>query len=416
MNMEDSLKSVVFADEEEKLAQTLANKIFCDAINSKATDVHIEPKQLDTVVRYRIDGFMKEISRHSHASMGSVMKVIKKMACLDIENVEIPQDGKILVSFGKFDDNSKRFDLRVSTFPTHFGEKIVLRLLNARNLEFYKSGFEKLDFSEEQAEIIKGMLKKPYGLVVFSGPSGSGKTTTCYTSLAFIVEETKGSCNIYSFETPVEVIIDGVIQTTVDPEGQFNYSRALKSVLRQDPDIVFCAEIPDPTTGPPLMELALTGHLVLTQVDASDVSHAIKRLIDKGVEPYLMNSCVEGVISQRLARRICPDCKTKGENKIEVIEKLVDNAEELEKLRFTYRGTGCEKCHNTGYRGRTAIYEILPRDERLSEIIGANPPVEVFRKELKKLGYPSLRDNGLNKAIEGITTIEEVLRATVTDY
>lgn len=400
-------------DEEEKITYELWKKIMIDAVTERASDIHLEPYRSDSAIRLRVDGTLREISRQSNDVLKALVRIIKKMGNLNPDIEALPQDGKIIFKTDKVDGKEKAFDFRISTFPTVFGEKIVLRILDPGRVEFaLKEGLSYIGFSEDNLKLMESILSKPYGLVIFSGPAGSGKTTTAYSALAHLVRKTGGMCNIISLEEPVEYVLEGVNQTRVDSDGEFNYLSAMRSMMRQDPDIVFVAEVPDFPSAQMLLQAALTGHLILTQVNSSDAAQAIYSFFEMGVEPYLISMILEGVISQRLARMICPKCKKEIPARKELIERIRDDIDNPDDITHFYRGEGCEYCKGSGYRGRTGIYQVIPRNDKLIDFLTKKPNPTEIRDEMDRLGIPSLRKMAIRKAVEGIITLEEALRCT----
>jgi len=335
------------------------------------------------------------------------------MANLNPDVEHIPQDGKILIKTDKIEDKEKTFDIRLCTFPTVFGEKLVMRILDQANVEYaLKGGLSYVGFEGDDLKKMESILSRAYGLIIFAGPGGSGKTTSAYASLAHLVRKCKGACNILSLEHPVEYILDGINQTQVNPDGEFTYSRALRSAMRQDPDIIFVSDIPDQATAQMVTQAALTGHLILTQLPASDAAHAIHLFIEKGVEPYLVSMILEGVVAQRLARKICPECKEEIPVNLNLLNRLKDSVDDFGQITHFYKGKSCNQCRGSGYRGRTAIYQVISRDEQLLEFITRKPTPQELREEIQRLGYPSLKKAAVQKAIEGVITLEEALRVT----
>lgn len=400
-------------DEEEKLAFDLLEKVMLDAASERASDIHLEPFRDDSVIRFRVDGVMTEISRHGPNVIKSLIRVAKKISSLNPDVEEIPQEGKIVIDFDRPDGEARTFDFRLSTMPTIFGEKMVFRVLDPSSARrILKGELPAVGLDSEEIKAMEAILAKPCGLVIYSGPSGSGKTTTVYASLAHLANRTRGRCSIMSLEEPVECAIDGVIQTQVNRDGEFNYLRALKAAMRQDPDIVFVADIPDLPAAQMVLQAALTGHLILTQVAAGDAAQAVHNFFKMGVEPYLISMILEGITSQRLVRTICPGCKKKIPAKKEIIHRFREDIDNPEEVTYLYKGEGCPQCRNSGYRGRTAIYQIIPRNEKLVDLMARQPSLAEMRKEMDLLGYPSLRKAAIRKAIEGVTTMEEALRST----
>lgn len=399
------------ADEGEKLSLDLVNKILVDAALERASDVHLEPMRNDAVIRYRVDGSLREITRHSGESLHSIIRVIKKLANLNPDVEQVPQDGRILIKSEQLGD--KLLDFRISTFPTIFGEKLVLRILDPKNVEHtLKEGLPFIGFTGKNLEMIEAMLSKAYGLIIFSGPAGSGKTTTAYAALSHLVRKCNGICNIVSLENPVEYILDGVIQTQVNQEGEFNFANAMRSMMRQDPDIIFLGDVPDQPAAQMVVQAVLTGHLVLIQMSAQDTAHTIYNFIEMGVEPYLVSMILEGVVTQMLARKICSQCKEEIPASKDLLNRLSDCIDDIDSISHFYRGKGCESCKGTGYRGRTALYQVIPRNQELLDFITKKPGLPEIRQKMVDLGFISLKKAAITKALEGEITMEEAIRVT----
>ncbi|MCE1245835.1 MAG: GspE/PulE family protein [Firmicutes bacterium] len=399
------------ADEEEKLAYELWTRIALDAITERSSDIHFEPFRFESHIRYRVDGVLQVISRQTNDSLQALLRVIKKSAGMNPDGSDIPQTGKILFSSDKTGGGEKTWDIRLSTFPTIFGEKLVCRVLDpGSGASVLKGDLSLLGLEGRDLELITGIINKPYGMVAFCGPTGSGKTSTVYAALSLLAKQTENRCHIVTLEEPVEFTIDGVVQSNVDSEGDFNYYRALKALMRQDPDIIFLAGVPDRDTASMALQAALTGHLIMLQLNSSDTAYAIHSMFEMGMEPYLVSMCIEGIISQRLFRKICPDCKQKVSISREVIDRIREDVENPDSVTHVWRGAGCEKCRGTGYRGRMAVYEILPGTVEIREFIAKKPGLAEMREKFKSLGYPTLRKAAIKKALNGETTLEEAIR------
>ena len=398
-------------DEEEKLSFELVSKIMLDAALERASDIHLEPAKNESVIRYRIDGVMQEITRQKSEVHQAMIRIIKKMAKLNPDLEDLPQDGRVIAKTEQFGEKVKTLDYRISTIPTIYGEKVVFRILDPKNVEHTLSeGLPYIGFSGKNLEQLEKILSKAYGLVIFAGPPGSGKTTTVYASLAHLVRKCKGKCNLVSLENPVEYVLEGVIQTQLNFDKMFNYENGLKAVMRQDPDIIFVSDIPDLGTANMVMQSALTGHLVLTQMAASDAAHAIYNFIEMGVEPYLVSMILEGIIAQRLARRICPKCREKVSVNKALLSRIKDCIDDIDKVEHFYRGKGCEHCKGTGYRGRTALYQLIPRNQGFLDFLTAKPKLKEIQDKIIELGYPTLNKAAIKKALEGVITLEEAFR------
>jgi type IV pilus assembly protein PilB len=376
------------------------NLVLGQAIRDKASDVHFEPFEKEFKIRYRIDGVLYEMSPPSHTLALSITSRLKVLANLNIAERRLPQDGRIRLTF-----EGKAIDLRVSTLPTQFGESVVLRVLDqsAVGLELTQLGMPD--------EILRGVektVRRPNGIFIVTGPTGSGKTTTLYSALRAI---STPDLKVLTAEDPVEYEIDGIMQTPVLPAVGLTFAAALRSFLRQDPDVIMVGEIRDLETAQIAIQASLTGHLVLSTLHTNDAAGAVTRLVDMGVEPYLIASTVEAVLAQRLVRRVCPDCRRSYEPDEKQIEELALDAEKLRGRQF-YCGAGCNRCSGTGYRGRTGIYEWLPMSETVRAGILENSSSLVLRQRAITEGMTPLREAGWRALLEGVTTFEEVLRCT----
>ncbi len=382
----------------------LCNAILLSAIKRGASDIHIEPYEKKFRVRFRVDGILHEEMTPPIRMKNAMTSRLKIMSNLDIAERRLPQDGRIKLKIGK----NKEMDFRVSVLPGLFGEKIVLRLLDKSNLQLdmTKLGFETGPLSE-----FKHAISQPYGMVLVTGPTGSGKTTTLYSALS---ELNQVGTNISTAEDPVEFNLEGVNQVQMHEEIGLNFAATLRSLLRQDPDIIMVGEIRDFETAEIAVKAALTGHLVLSTLHTNDAPSTISRLLNMGVEPFLVTASVNVVVAQRLARRICNDCKEPGEKNEDALEKLGMTSEQIA-MATPMKGRGCASCGSTGYKGRVALYEVMPFVEELKELCLQGASSAEIKAEMISLGYPSLRMAGINKLIEGVTTVEEVLRSTVDD-
>ncbi len=378
----------------------LVNSIIERAVDERASDIHIEPREDDLYVRMRIDGMMREILTVPKDLQNSVISRIKVVSGLDISERRVPQDGRFNVHA-----RGKDIDLRVSTLPTVYGEKIVARLLDKSDGRVTK---EKVGLTGRDEEIFDRMMQWHSGVLLLVGPTGSGKTTTMY---AMINELNKPEVNLVTLEDPVEYNVDGVNQVQINEKTGMTFAAGLRAILRQDPDIVAVGEIRDGETAEIAMRAAITGRLVLSTIHTNDAVGTIERLYDIGVEPYLTASALRGIISQRLVRRVCPNCKQEYE----------PTADELDDLRLPkkpgmkfYRGAGCPECFNTGYRGRAAIFEMLPMSTAVRELISEKAKRSDIEEKLKssQTGFVSMRENALRMMLEGVTTAEEVMRVT----
>ncbi len=379
----------------------LVNRILTDAIMKDASDIHIEPYEKSVRVRYRIDGVLYEIMQLPLKIRNAVVSRIKIMSQLDIAERRLPQDGRFMVRFG-----NREIDFRVSVIPVQYGEKVVLRLLDKGRVRYE---LESLGLEEDQIEVLERAINKPYGMILVTGPTGSGKSTTLYSILS---ELNKPTVNICTAEDPIEISLPGVNQVQVHEEIGLTFASCLRAFLRQDPDIIMVGEIRDVETAEIAIRAALTGHLVLSTLHTNDAPSSMTRLLDMGIEPFLVSSSVILVVAQRLVRTLCPHCKEPMEVQPEVMLELGLKEEDLKDGFRFYRAKGCPKCDNRGYRGRTAIFEIMEVDDQIRELVLRRAPsTEIKRVALLK-GMRTLRESGLLKAKKGLTTVEEVLRVT----
>jgi type IV pilus assembly protein PilB len=399
VNMADLEKAV-----EEAPVVKLVNLILSDAIKKNASDIHIEPYDKSFRVRYRIDGILYEEMKPPVKLKNAITSRLKIMASLDIAERRLPQDGRIKLKISR----DKDMDFRVSVLPTLFGEKIVLRLLDKSNLQL---DMTKLGFEEKPLSEFKEAIHKPYGMVLVTGPTGSGKTTTLYSALA---ELNTHETNISTAEDPVEINLQGINQVQMHEEIGLNFAAALRSFLRQDPDIIMVGEIRDFETAEIGVKAALTGHLVLSTLHTNDAPSTINRLLNMGIEPFLVASSTNLILAQRLARRLCPNCREPMEVPAQALIDIGVPPDEVG--TFTcYRGTGCANCADTGYRGRIALYEVMPLTDELRELI-LNGASSMELKELAvRQGMKTLRMSGITKLKEGTTSVEEVVRTSIKD-
>ena len=382
----------------------LVNAILTSAVKRRASDIHLEPFEKMFRVRYRVDGVLEEIMKPPLKLKNAITSRIKVMAQLDIAERRLPQDGRIKLKFGPGQD----MDFRVSVLPTIFGEKIVLRLLDKSNLQL---DMTKLGFEENALKDFKDSIYKPFGMVLVTGPTGSGKTTTLYSALS---ELNKITQNISTAEDPVEYNLVGINQVQIHEDIGLNFANALRSFLRQDPDIIMVGEIRDFETAEIAIKTALTGHLVLSTLHTNDAPSTINRLLNMGVEPFLVASSVNLVLAQRLARLICAACREPVEIHPQALIELGVTREEAA-TSTCFRGAGCPQCGGTGYRGRVALYEVMPVSEELRELVLNGASATDVKKTAIALGMMTLRQSGLLKLRQGQTTIEEVIRVTMAD-
>ena len=381
----------------------LVNLVLLQAIKDKASDVHFEPFENEFKMRYRIDGVLYEMMPPPSHIAPAISSRVKVMANLDIAERRLPQDGRIELNV-----NNQPIDLRVSVLPTMFGESVVMRVLDRGNVQL---DLDKLGMREDDLQTFRQVIHKPNGIVIVTGPTGSGKTTTLYSALR---ELNDVSSKLITAEDPVEYDIDGVIQCQIKSDIELTFGRILRSMLRQDPDIILVGEIRDKETAEIAVQASLTGHLVFSTLHTNDAPSSIARLLDLGLEPFLVTATLEGVIAQRLVRKLCVHCKTEFTPTLEQLMELELRPDDV-KGRVFYYGKGCEFCNNTGYRGRQGLYEIMLFDDDLRDMIIQHASTQVLRAESKKRGMRSLRQAGLMAIYDGITTIEEVVRETIME-
>jgi type IV pilus assembly protein PilB len=381
----------------------LINLVLLQAIKDKASDIHFEPFEDEFKMRYRIDGILYEMMPPPAHIAAAISSRIKVMANLDIAERRMPQDGRIELNV-----NNQPIDLRVSVLPTMFGESVVMRVLDRSNVQL---DLDKIGLREDDLSVVRQLIHKPNGVVVVTGPTGSGKTTTLYSALR---ELNDPSSKLITAEDPVEYDIDGIIQCQIKPDIELTFARILRSMLRQDPDIVLVGEIRDHETAKIAVEASLTGHLVFSTLHTNDAPSSIARMLDLGLEAFLITASLEGVIAQRLVRKICNNCKTEYTPAEEQLMELELRSEDVVGKIFYY-GKGCDQCNNTGYRGRLGIYEIMTLDDDVRDMIIKQASTQLLRVEAKKRGMRTLRHSGLMAIYDGITTIEEVVRETITE-
>ena len=381
-------------------AARLFDLVMTQAIRDRASDIHIEPDEKSLRIRFRIDGFLYEfltLPKTIHPPLTSRIKVLAEM---DIAETRLPQDGNFNVRLER-----RNIEIRVSTFPTIYGENVVLRLLD-QTTSLMK--LEDLGFSERMLERFKQLLQRPHGMILVTGPTGSGKTTTLYASLNLINSPEK---NIITIEDPVEYRLPLIRQTQIIPKAGITFATGLRSILRQDPDVIMVGEIRDRETADVALQAALTGHLVLSTLHTNDAPEAITRLLDIGVEPYLIASSLLGVLAQRLVRKICSGCKTSYLIDASKINPWDGKGFERKASLTLYRGKGCKSCKQSGYWGRVGLYELLEMSEELRQLITERAPIPALRKVAREtFGMTTLREDGLKKVLEGTTTLEEVNR------
>lgn len=408
-NMEESSRTIISEIEEtaDLLDDTsdsqiikLVNHIISQSIKARASDIHIEPYQDSFKVRYRVDGILLDLLTPPKWIQASLISRIKIMAKLDIAEKRLPQDGRIDVRIGEND-----IDIRVSTVPTIFGERVVLRLLS-------KSGdlltLSEFGLGDEKLSIIDTLIREPNGIILVTGPTGSGKTTTLYAILTAI---NSPQVNIITVEDPIEYQLNGVGQIQVNRKIGLTFAKGLRSIVRQDPDVILVGEIRDGETADIAVQSALTGHLVFSTLHTNDSASAVTRLVDIGLEPFLLSSALNAIVAQRLVRRLCEDCKQEytPDKNLLLLAGLTE--EQCNDTTF-YKAGGCEKCINTGYRGRMAIMEIMVLDEHIKSLVLQTSDSNVIKAEAVKRGMKTLRKDGISRILSGITTVEEVLRVT----
>ena len=395
----DSLKEAADSNPVRKLV----NLVLLQAIRDKASDVHFEPFEDEFKIRYRIDGVLYDMMPPPAHIGPAISSRVKVMANLDIAERRLPQDGRIELSV-----NNQPIDLRVSVLPTMFGESVVMRVLDRSNVQL---DLDKIGLRDDDLILCRTLIGRPNGIIICTGPTGSGKTTTLYSALR---ELNDPSSKLITAEDPVEYDIDGIIQCQVRADIEMTFARILRSMLRQDPDIILVGEIRDKETAQIAVQASLTGHLVFTTLHTTDAPSSVARLLDLGLEPFLVTATVEAIIAQRLVRRVCPQCKTEYAPAEEQLMELELRPEDVLGKKFYY-GKGCDNCNNTGYRGRMGIYEIMVLDDDMRDLIVAHASTQVLRAEARKRGMRALRHSGLLAVYDGITTIEEVVRETITE-
>ena len=379
----------------------LVNLMLSQAVKDRASDIHIEPSQTKLKIRYRVDGILYDMLSPPKHIQSSLISRVKIMASMNIAEKRLPQDGRIEIKIG-----DKNIDIRVSTIPTAFGERVVLRLLDKTTILLRVSD---LGMKKENLKVFDRLIRSAYGIILVTGPTGSGKTTTLYAALTSI---NKTDVNIITIEDPVEYQIEGIGQIQVNPKIDLTFAKGLRSIVRQDPDVILVGEIRDMETAEIAIQSALTGHLVFSTLHTNDSASAVTRLIDMGLEPFLVTSSVIGILAQRLVRQICPDCK----------EPYTPDEESLQSIGITpemaagkqvYRGTGCSTCIQTGYKGRTGIFELMLMDDRIKNLILKTSDANAIKRmAVREGGMITLRQDGAKRVLDGTTTIEEVFRVT----
>jgi len=397
-------------DLEEELAMAndnrvkrLLNLVLLQAIKDRASDIHFEPFEDEFKMRYRIDGVLYEMVPPPKHLANPIVSRIKVMSNLDIAERRLPQDGRIELVV-----NNAPVDLRIAVLPTMFGESVVMRVLDRSNVQL---DLDKVGMRSDDLETFRQLAHKPNGIVIVTGPTGSGKTTTLYAALS---ELNTIDTKLLTVEDPVEYDIDGLVQVQVNTGVGLTFAAALRSFLRQDPDIILVGETRDLETAQIAVQASLTGHLVFTTLHTNDAPSSIARLLDLGLEPFLVTATIEGIVAQRLVRKVCPRCKEAFSPTEEQLMQLSLTPDDIEGRVF-YRGTGCDYCNQSGYKGRMAIYEIMVLDDDLRELIMQNASTQILRAEARKRGMRTLRQSGLLAIYDGLTTIDEVIRETLVE-
>jgi type II secretory ATPase GspE/PulE/Tfp pilus assembly ATPase PilB-like protein len=390
-DIKDALKKVSIS--------SLLDILLTGSVKLGASDIHIEPGDKGTIIRYRIDGVLHPILSIDNKTASSIVSRIKLMSKMKLDLNKLPQDGKFFIDRG-----SRKIDIRVSTLPDVYGESVVLRLLD-KDMGIIK--LSDLGFNKEQEDTIRKAYNRTHGLIFVTGPTGSGKTTTLY---AVLDELNKPGVKIITLEDPVEYDLPGVVQSQIDAEKNYTFASGLRSILRQDPDIILIGEIRDAETGEMATQASLTGHLVLTTLHTNDAPSSLHRLLDLGIRPFMIVDSINLIMAQRLVRKICEDCREEYVPEKILIDEIKKVLGESIKITKLYRGKGCDKCHHSGFNGRIAIYEMLEPSEKIKSLMLRGATLEEIEEEAKASGMKNLEYDGLEKALRGITTPEEVWR------
>jgi len=390
------------ADVDDTPVVRYVNKLLVDAINKGASDIHIEPYEKFMRVRYRIDGVLQEVAKPPLAMAHRLIARVKVMSRMDISERRVPQDGRIKMKLSR----SRAIDFRVNTCPTLFGEKVVLRILDPSSAQM---GIDQLGYEEKQKDLYVEALSKPYGMILVTGPTGSGKTVSLYTGLNILNTADR---NISTAEDPAEINLAGINQVNVNNKVGLTFAEALRSFLRQDPDVIMVGEIRDLETAEIAIKAAQTGHLVLSTLHTNDAPQTLSRLMNMGVPPFNIATSVSLIIAQRLGRRLCTSCKTLDDIPQEALAKEGFRKDELEKLRI-YKPVGCDQCNNSGYKGRVGIYQVMPVTDAIGRIIMEGGNSMDIAQQAAKDGVNDLRESALNKVREGVMSLEEANRVTV---
>ncbi|RME87857.1 MAG: type II secretion system protein GspE [Candidatus Hydrogenedentota bacterium] len=398
-DLEDLRDSMDLANEAPIIR--MVNMILTNAVSQRASDIHIEPQEKELSVRYRVDGILHKVLTPPKGIQNGIISRIKIMADLNIAENRLPQDGRIKIRFG-----GKDIDIRVSTLPTQYGERVVMRLLNKTDTKYE---LENIGFEKEVYDTYTKLLDLPNGIILITGPTGSGKTSTLYASLARLNDESR---NIITVEDPVEYQIDGISQVQAKSEIGLTFAEGLRSILRQDPDVIMVGEIRDEETARVAIQASLTGHLVFSTLHTNDAPSGVTRLLDMNIEPYLITSTCQAFMAQRLVRVLCPHCKKKTSISAAELRKLGLKSLKGNARKTVFTAVGCKECMHTGYHGRTGVYELFVLDEETRHLILTNPGLDALRKAALAKGLVTLREAALKKVLAGITSIEEALRVT----
>jgi general secretion pathway protein E len=396
----DEPEDLLDATDEEAPIIRLVNSVLYQSVKQRASDIHIEPYERDLVIRFRIDGVLYDVVRPPKRFQSSVISRVKIMADLNIAEKRLPQDGRIRIKLA-----GKDIDIRVSVVPTAHGERIVLRLLDRSQVLL---PLDRIGMSGEKLDRMRRLIRSPYGILLETGPTGSGKTTTLYAALNEINTPDK---NIITVEDPIEYQLKGIGQIQVNPKIELTFARGLRSILRQDPDVIMVGEIRDLETAEIAIQASLTGHLVLSTLHTNDAATALTRLVDMGIEPFLVSSSLIGVMAQRLVRMLCPNCREAYMPTVEEAGEIQIRLDEIPEGGI-YRPRGCSQCVETGYQGRSGIYELLVVDDNIQNLILKGKDANVIRKASTDKGMISLRRDGAEKVLKGITSVQEVARVT----
>jgi len=400
-DFEELERDLLEASDDEAPVIRFVNRLLYRAVKEKVSDIHIEAYEKDIIIRFRIDGVLQEVMRQPKNVHAAITSRIKIMGGLNIAEKRLPQSGRIKIKLAGRD-----IDIRLSTLPAWFGERIVMRLLDQKgvSLDLSKNGF-----SNDVLQKMYKLIRQPHGIILVTGPTGSGKSTTLYSALS---EINSPELNIITVENPVEYQIKGISQVQVNPKINMTFATALREILRQDPDVVMIGEIRDKETADIAMQAAMTGHLVLSTLHTNDTASSPTRLVDMGVEPYLVGSTVIGILAQRLVRKLCNHCKTPVKPTEIELNKIGLSMNDIKSDTVIYKANGCSHCMNSGYSGRTGIFELMLVNDEIKHLINKNKDAGEIKKAARKYGMKTLREDGALKVLKGITSVEEVLRVT----